>query len=125
MYYKRVMREDMTHFFMSQGMGLKQKPGRATYCRVNFEVPIFLYSSFECRIFNRCYTSDLIQCLFLEIQEMVQKYDLIYQRVDLLRMENAVLTGSYKLSPFWVKSEINGFPFNLRWTVSAFIGSKV
>ncbi|CAK7324931.1 unnamed protein product [Dovyalis caffra] len=37
----------------------------------------------------------------------------IYQRVDLLRIEKEILAGSYRLSPFWIKSELRGFPFKM------------
>ena len=41
----------------------------------------------------------------LQIQETVKKYDFIYSLVNLVRLERAILTGSYKLSPFRIKEE--------------------
>lgn len=59
-------------------------------------------------------TLPLRHCLLLEIKETVNKYDFIYKGVDpLKKIENSILNGSYKLSPFRVKSVLKGFPFKM------------
>lgn len=57
--------------------------------------------------------STLRQFLFLEIKDMFIKYNLIYYRVNLVRLEQAILTGSYKLSFFWVTKELGGYPIKM------------
>lgn len=49
----------------------------------------------------------------LQIQATAKNYGFIYERVDLCRLEKAILTASYKLTPFWVKRELRGFPFKM------------
>lgn len=47
------------------------------------------------------------------LQATAKNYGFIYERVDLCRLEKAILTASYKLTPFWVKRELRGFPFKM------------
>lgn len=58
-------------------------------------------------------TLALRQCLILEIQKTFQKYDPIYNRVDLCQIEKSIMSGSYQLSFFWIKSQYRGFPFKM------------
>jgi hypothetical protein len=49
----------------------------------------------------------------MEIKDMFIKYNLIYYRVNLVRLEQAILTGSYKLSFFWVRKELERYPIKM------------
>ena len=51
--------------------------------------------------------------LVCEIQKISEKYDLIYDRVNLDSLEHAILSGSYKLSPFRIVSRPKGQPFKM------------
>lgn len=58
-------------------------------------------------------TFPLRQYLILEMREIVCKYLYIYKRVNLVRLEGEILKGKYQLSFFWVRKELERYPFKM------------